>query len=105
MSVVGRDSADGYLDLASGARSGRRHGPDGHRSCPAEAWQSVTAGPSPRPCWSCWTSRSPPTTPPRATGCCGRCAAWRSVCSSCSWRACSAGAPPKRRRTQPHSQP
>jgi uncharacterized membrane protein YccC len=23
----------------------------------------------------------PPTTVPRATGCCGRCAAWRSACS------------------------
>ncbi len=27
-----------------GARSGRRHGSDGHRSCPGEAWRSVACG-------------------------------------------------------------
>jgi hypothetical protein len=35
----------------------------------------------------------------------GRCAGWRSGCSSCSSPACWPGAPPKRRRNQPLSQP
>lgn len=38
-------------------------------------------------------------------GCCGRCAAWGSVCSSCCWPACSPSAPSKRRHNQSHNQP
>src|SRR5215471_8556127 len=40
---------------------------------------------------------------PRATGCSGHCAGWRSVCSSCSSPACSPSAPPKRRRASPRT--
>jgi hypothetical protein len=35
------------------------------------------------------------------TGSFGRCAGWRSGCSSCCWAVCSPGAAPKRRRNQP----